>query len=71
MNKRLPRDAMSDDPPSLPEFQRQLSDAAECAGYLAELRWPDGWCGYRGMPDVNREAHVIRSTAAARFPAKP
>ena len=41
---------MADYPRSLPEFQQLFPGEAECAGYLAEIRWPDGFrcpaCGH-------------------------
>ena len=41
---------MADYPRSLPEFQQFFPGEAECAGYLAEIRWPDGFrcpaCGH-------------------------
>ncbi len=42
---------MADFPRSLPEFQRRFPDAAACAAYLAEARWPEGFvcpsCAHR------------------------
>ena len=35
---------MADYPQNLIEFQQQFPDEACCAEYLAELRWPDGFC---------------------------
>jgi hypothetical protein len=34
---------MSDFPRSLLEFQKRFADDAACAGYLSEMRWPDGF----------------------------
>ena len=34
--------AMTDFPRSLLEFQRRVPDEAACAGYLRQLRWPEG-----------------------------
>jgi hypothetical protein len=36
--------AMTDFPRSLIEFQRRFADEGACAGYLAQARWPDGFC---------------------------
>ena len=35
---------MTDFPRSLIEFQRRFADEGACAGYLAQARWPDGFC---------------------------
>ncbi len=35
---------MLDSPRSLIAFQRRFPDEAACAAYLADLRWPDGFC---------------------------
>jgi ISXO2-like transposase domain/Transposase zinc-ribbon domain len=35
---------MASFPTSLPEFQARFMTEADCAGYLAERRWPDGFC---------------------------
>ena len=35
---------MPDYPRSLIAFQRRFPDEAACAAYLADLRWPDGFC---------------------------
>jgi transposase-like protein/DNA-directed RNA polymerase subunit RPC12/RpoP len=48
--KPLEAVAMPEFPRSLLEFQRQFSDEAACAAWLAETRWPDGFrcpvCGH-------------------------
>jgi hypothetical protein len=35
--------AMTDFPRSLLEFQQRFPDEAACAGYLRQLRWPEGF----------------------------
>ena len=35
---------MSDDPRSLLEFQQRFANEESCGRYLAEQRWPDGFC---------------------------
>ena len=35
---------MTDFPRSLIEFQRRFPDEGACAAYLAQARWPDGFC---------------------------
>ncbi len=34
---------MTEFPPSLPAFQQRFLDEEACAGYLRQLRWPEGF----------------------------
>ena len=44
MNILVGNPVMLDYPRSILEFQRRFADEATCARYLADQRWPDGFC---------------------------
>ena len=68
--------AMTDFPRSLIEFQRRFADEGACAGYLAQARWPDGFCcpacGHGKGWELSTKAFTWACPAAAGEPlARP
>ena len=58
----MPSGIMSNFPRSLLEFQQHFRDEEACAGYLAGMRWPDGFVcpacgGVRGW-ELKTKAHT-------------